>query len=292
MALSPEVRQRIIEAFPSYAWLMDIPEVGNLMGQAVEKGWGAGEFQSKLQTTKWWRTHSESQRQFDTALHLDKATVKGQITTKTDEIRALSRRIGAQLTQNEIRWLATWAIRDGADEAAITRRIITTNSGRGFQTGVIHATQGQLKTMAENYGVAVRAQTRQRWATEILTGSKTLEALEQHHREQALRRYQGHAGITSALNQGLTVRDYMQPIFALAEREMGVTNAGWSLTRGRGAVLTNWKDPETGAMGPASDQDVISWARRQPEWRSSINGSALATEVSTGIAEFMGGRAT
>ena len=60
------VSQQIIDAFPAFAAIAQIPEVADLLTKASQGGWSSAYFQEQLWNTQWWKTTPETARTWQT----------------------------------------------------------------------------------------------------------------------------------------------------------------------------------------------------------------------------------
>jgi hypothetical protein len=286
MALTALQRQEIRRKFPSFAYLLDEPELANLFAQAVEKGWGPGEFQSQLMATRWWKTHSETARNWDTVVATDPAEARRQIGARQIEIANEVRRLGMKLTTNQIGFLATVSLREGWDPTIITRRIIEVGREAGLApSGEIRANAQDLKALAKQYAVAVSQSTLNNWAMEMAQGRMTEEGIRAQFVDMAKRRIdpQGeNLTLQRALDSGFTVREVYQGVIETVARELEIDQSGIDLTSGHWGKLLDYEDPN-GKMRPMTVTEATKWARGQGSWQQTNT----AKEAYTGLADAM-----
>src|SRR5258708_1028556 len=94
---------------------LDDPEVGPLLQQAATEGWDASRLQGALYETNWWKTRSETARQWDALSSTDPATADLQRQQKMYEINQYALQSGARFSWDRMQEIAEHALREGWD---------------------------------------------------------------------------------------------------------------------------------------------------------------------------------
>lgn len=293
MAVSAELRRRISEDYPAFAWLLDIPEVGNLLGTAANEGWGLTKLQAKLYATSWWKRSSESSRQWNTLAATDPATANEQIGLTERAMRREADRLGVRLTGNEYRFLTIMSKLRGWNADDITANILKAGAGRDYKAGRVRVLAGELQALGKQYGVPVSAKWTFTQASKIAAGRQTLEGLANHFRERALWKAaaEGNEQIVRGLEKGMTLWEVMEPTIGRVAEELEVDIDTFDLTEGWGHQLLNYKDKDTGKIRMMNDSEAIQWARSQRQWRDTDRARSMTAELADGITRKMGARA-
>jgi len=88
------------------------PDIKKLFKSMVSQGWSKDMFQAKLRDSKWWKTHSDKERQYLTQMFTDPATAKQSLS-----------RLRSQRTS----WPRPWVSRVRASPRRRSRRLRTTS---------------------------------------------------------------------------------------------------------------------------------------------------------------------
>src|SRR6186997_1907550 len=178
MALSSALRKKIADQYPAFDYLLDIPEVANLLAKASQEGWDTTRLQSQLYATRWWKTHSETARNWDTVVATDPAEAKRQRSIRIDEVANEVRRLGIKMKQWDIIGIAEGSLRGGWDPTRITQRIIQIGRGHGLEaSGDVRATMQDLRALGKQYAVNLSNSTLQNWAYAMAMGKLTEDGI-------------------------------------------------------------------------------------------------------------------
>lgn len=105
---------RFIVDHPQFAWVVNTPELVNLLSQSVQQGvWTPDKWQAELQATNWWKSHSSAQRDWIELQGTDPGEAQKRIGDQTLAIRDSAARLGVGLDGNAQANLATEALMDG-----------------------------------------------------------------------------------------------------------------------------------------------------------------------------------
>lgn len=293
MAVSGELRKRIREELPAFAWLIDVPEVGDLLGRATTEGWDITRLQGQLYSTKWWKTQSESMRNWQTLRATDPASANQQHSSMVIQVRTEAGRIGASLSDAEQRLISEWAMQRGWGSAEISHAVmnVAQKNGRLGQFGAVEQGTQELRAWSGAMGLNLPGNTLKNYAIRIAKGDLTLDGVKAQFTASAKARYKNNSSIIRTLDAGGTVMDAMQPVFSRVaeELELGDTT-GFDLAKGWGKELLNYRDPATKEWRAMNEWEASEWARRQPRWLKTRNGRDSASEAAAAISTAMGRR--
>jgi antitoxin component of RelBE/YafQ-DinJ toxin-antitoxin module len=291
--VDPAIRDRIRREFPAFAYLMDQPEVGGKLAQAITEGWDEARLMSEIWATRWWKTTNETTRNWQTKAANDPAEANRLRGDMAAQVRDKAGELGISMSQQEVRFVAEQALSQGWDAAAIGRSISSwgARTGRLSRSGTIQATWNDLRAYANSMAMPTSPASLRSYALQIATGRATLEGVRAWITQTAKERYKNNSAVQTALANGLTVQDAMAPTIQRVADELEIPPERFSLLRGRGAQILNYRDPDTREVRAMTDYEAVEFARSQPEWRRTRNGRNEATEYATAITEYMGGRA-
>lgn len=284
-------RRKIETSYPAFAWLLDVPEVGDLLGRAAVEGWDITRLQAQLYATSWWKRTSQTQRNWSTLIATDPAEARRQRAQRQSEVDAEVARLGVRLTANEKRFLVEVSLGQGFDQAQITRNILKIGKTRlASSGGEVRRNLQQIDALAKNMAFPVSHTTAGRWAYDIAAGAQTLDGLQAHMTEWAKDKYAKNTQVVRGLERGLTMWDIVQPTLGRVAEELGMSIDAFDLTKGRGAKLINYQDPKTGELRLMNDTEATGFARSQREWRDTNNGKSLASQLVEGMTKKFGRR--
>lgn len=286
MAIDPAVRARIRKDYPAFAYLLDIPEVGNLLAKATTEGWDTTRLQSQLYATRWWKTHSQTARNWDTLVATDVAEAKRQRAIRISEVSNEVRRLGIKLKQWDIVGIAEGSLRGGWDPTRITQRIVEMGKGRPLEAaGDIRATMQSLRALGTQYAVSLSNPTLQNWAMAMAKGRLTEDGIRANIVNIAKDRLDPHRQndeLRQALDQGLTVRDTYAGVIEAVAGELEMDPSRVDLTNHFYGALLDFTD-EKGTQRPMTQSEAVRWARGQNAWQQT----GKAKESYAGLANAM-----
>lgn len=187
------------------------PEIKSLFKKLVSEGWTKEMFSAKLRNTKWWKTHTETERQYLTLRFTDPATAKQKFNQMKLRITQMASQMGMTLTHDAKKRIeqATYnAVAKGWDEGQLRYwlgQYVTfghTLKGEGGE-----AIEG-LREYAYNMGVSLSGQWYTARARNILRGIAT----EQDYKSEILNKAKASfPQWAKQLDAGQTVADIAQP---------------------------------------------------------------------------------
>lgn len=274
------VEERVAERYPDLLPLLRHPEVGRLLRQAVDpnKPLSQGSFMSKLRTTRWFRTQSESQRRWWVTSRMDPGEAAQQRALTQQNIAALARQMGIQPTRRELELIREGALARGvgADDFWVRNSLMQlTNKGGRTDVGAWTTIAREITELGngqylKNYPPHVL----KKWTQWIVTGQRTMEDFQAAAQKESVKRFPHMA---EQLNAGLTVRDVVQPWVDIYAQEMDTTAdvIFASMAKHAGTPsrqLLGIRDPKTGQTRMPTEQEAVKIARSQPTWWQTSGG--------------------
>lgn len=293
MAIDAALRQRIAEDFPAFRWLLDVPEVGDLLGKAATEGWDITKLQAQLYATRWWRTTTETQRQAQTLRATDPASYQEKLAQQRNLIYQEASRLGVRLHPNEVKWLQVLATDNAWSTAQITKAVaeIVSSKPQRLAGGELAASIKDVNALVKSYAYGVTEKTKRDWAVKIASGSMTIDGIRSMLADGAKRRYGDNAALVSAIDQGMTVDEYMAPTAALIAQELELNADAIDWLNPTYNKVLRFTDPSSGTMRTMTDGEAVQWARSQGRWRDTGGGKELASQLVDGLTRKMGARA-
>lgn len=290
MAIDQATRQRIQSDYPAFAALLDIPDVANILAQAATEGWDIGKLQANLYATSWWRSHTEAQRNAQILYRTDKASYERNANQIRANIQAEAGRLGARLTSAEILMLSRQAYNGGWSPEEITRNIVTTGRRRAWGAGQIKRDGDEIIALSKAYGIPVSRTWADTFASRIAWGEKTMETIQSDFAERTIAKYKSNSQIVKGIQGGMTLKEVIEPTLNLFAEELEMSNPQWDLNTGDAAKMINYKDVDTGELRVMTDAEAQQFARSDRRWRDTNRSKAMVTDVTNGIARFMGAK--
>jgi len=269
----------VMEQYPQLAFLINDPEIGPLLLQAVDPnaGFDANTFQSKLQATNWFRSRTQAARENEIQLNTDPATHWADLGAYADALdEQFKEMAGRALNVYERQWIAAVGTNAGvsADSPTMRNALRALVAPAAVSQGV--GTAGAAKNEIENL---VRGQ----WFAPLDTGwlaqagisvatqgGETLESINARLASQA---YNWYPHLRQQITEGQTMADIFNPYRQVIAEELELGDVeNVSMNNTEWSQLAQWRDPKSGEMRLPTMSEVRTLARSRPQWWQTSKG--------------------
>lgn len=282
---------KILQDYPSLAFLLNDPEIGPLLLEAVnpEGGLSPAAFQAKLAQTTWWKTSSASQRQYETLLNTDPAAAaqkKDEWKASVSQQAALA---GVKLEGVDLDWWADYFMPRGLmpGDPRLQTQIAQVYATRPDlrMAGNIAATGAQLKQIAAKYFFPLAESDLTHWETQIAAGRSSVQAFEQEMQRQAAERF-------PTLSQQILAGSTPDQLFTVQRNaianELEIDPSSMDLMSDpRWSKILGVTD-EKGGTRPMTYNESIQYARSQDEWKRTANGQKAGADLTMTLLKELG----
>lgn len=284
--LSGDLAGFIKSQAPALERAINDPTVNSLLTQ-----WGNGslsdqEFQAQLEDTKWFKSTSNTQRQFLVSQATDPGTAAQTLTQKQADIQNLAQSQGIALDPKTLQSLATQALSLGWDSTQISNQVAQQYkyNPNATQTGQAAISIDQMKQDYKNYALPVSQTTIGSWAQKMLAGTETDASFKAYLSQQAQELYKNNPNIVSALQSGKDVSTAMQPYADLISQETDVpsTQVNWLDPRYNQFIQGTY-DPQSGKPVVPTLGSVARTLRTDPQY-GWTNSQGAIQAISSGIS--------
>lgn len=192
------------------AFLNQSPELKQLFSSAIAGQWTAAKFQAALFNTNWYRTQSETQRQWSELQGRDPATAAQRVSNQVSKIKAVANKQGISISPARLQQIAADSLRLGYPDERLTELIGAEwhYSAGGGTSGGAATMEDTLRKLGADYGVSLTDSQVGAWIGGALQGKYTEDHFHDFVRDMARSRY---PGLTQYLDQGMTVRQIAAP---------------------------------------------------------------------------------
>lgn len=289
------VLEDVREQYPTLAFLLNDPEVGPLLRKAVDPNstYSPGRFQAELMQTSWWRTRSQTAREYDILASTDKGTFKQNIQTYKTGILHRAQQLGVALSPSELSWLANSMYRNGQSmdgpelNAALVK--IRKSSPSRQRAGAIRTYARAARGRASGaYYLQMTSGSAERWGNWIATGQKTEEDLETYLREKAASKY---PWLAKSLNAGQTMSDMFSDHIATIAETLELDPNAVNLTDKRWNKVLNYRDPRDGTRRSMTTSEAQYLARQDHRYWRTAGGREADAQGANMILQMFGKRA-
>lgn len=295
--MATSVAQRVREQYPSLSFLLNDPELGKLLTQAVDpnKGFSPQTFQAKLYQTSWWKRRSKTHREWAITRHTDPGEASQKRTLMQEGIAARARALGIRPARAELESIREMALRMGLapDDFHITNALVKLwrkggrvgpARGGAFQSNMVAIQQ----TANQEFLTGVTKKSAAQWSEWITTGQKTLEDFAATQQARAIKRF---PHLAEALKAGQTLGDVVAPYQEIVAEELELGNpARVDVKSGPWRALLGIRDPKTRKMRMPTESDVIRMARSRPEYWKTSGGRQADAGMASALLQMFGKR--
>jgi hypothetical protein len=292
--MAESVAQRVMQQYPTLAFLLNDPEVGKLLTQAVDPnaGFDPATFQAKLYQTRWWRTRSQAQRQWEITRHTDVGEATQQRKAYRAELAALGSSLGISFSSDQLKLFSESGLGLGiqANSQQMLNHLMKLRKGpQNTRPGTIDNLRHQIRGMANStFMVPMSTTTADRLAEAVASGNRTMEGIEASLRIQAARMY---PHLKTHIDRGETMADITDSYKELIAQELEVdanrvdlfSNPYWN-------KVVNHKPDPNGETRMMTMQEALSHARSRPEYWKTQGGKALSAQFSSSLLDVFGKR--
>ena len=279
MAMSPETKAKIEERWPSYAWLLNIEEVANLLSQAVEQEWAPDLFGSKLKATNWWRSRTETARKFADVEATDVATSHQMVNAMKVKIKEWGASIGVTIDDATAGSMAWDTQRQGMSDGEVRQFIASKFKPAG-------APAINVRTMANKWMVSLSDTQVDDLTRRMFTGELDQAGLTAFMQTQATSQFP-HLG--DMIAKGITLGDFFDPYKQMIADMTDATPDSIDLkTDPVWSRVISTPDEKTGQIRPMSLNEAQKYIRGTDQFGNSRRGQAEAASFVTDFAQQLG----
>lgn len=200
------------EAYPAYyAIVKNIPEIAQLLQDAINKGYTDAQFQAELEQTNWWKQTTASAREWDINGERDPATQQTQIDNRTAFIQQTSLdTFGVRISAETASELALDSLRQGWGQQFLLNSIgdVATQSTAGISQLRAGFIGQDIRQTAYDYGIAISENTFNKFVNEIAVGKETKDTFQQYALTQAKNLF---PSVAERLDAGETFQQIVDP---------------------------------------------------------------------------------
>lgn len=256
------------------------PELKKLFNKAVDKGYSSSKFQAELRDTKWWKTHTQQQRDFLTLKYGDPATANQKLKDAEIKVRQLAESMGLRAGPGIEKKINGWALHmamDGWDESRLRWDI---GKSVSFRDDVRQGEGGEaidkLHDVAYNMGITMSAGWYADSARAIIRGTGTQQDYEDQLRKQAKVLFPGWS---KQIDAGQTVADLANPYLSSMSQILELPPGSVNLFDPTIKKALTYKDPKTGASAPKAIWQFENDLRADNRWKSTQNAQNSMMQV-------------
>lgn len=290
--MAASVEQQIREQYPSMAWLLNDPEIGQLLRDAVDpsKGFSPQSFEAKVKGTNWYKKRTQSQRDWETLWHTDNATARQRLTQYTNAVQRQAQRMGVNITASQLRWIAASGIQQGWDPSGpeILSGLGKLYSKQPSSGAITTAAQRATAIASGQYMVPISAKSAQVWGNWIAQGLKTEEDFAANMRNAAISKF---PHLKAQIEAGETPEQIFSPHRQAIASTLELSPGEVNLLDGKWSKILNTYDKNLKRNRPMTIYETEVLARQDERYWRTKNGQDAQAETANKLLELFGKRA-
>jgi len=288
------VLENIREKYPTLAFLVNDPEIGPLLRDAVDpnKGFSPQTFQAKLYQTGWWKNQSNAQREWLIKTKTDPRTAINERSQYNAALMQAASQYGVQLNGAQLKWLTEKGLSQGyaPDSPLMLREFSSLVASGGAKAGPGARSTGAqaVRQMARgDYFYHMSSKNAQIWGDRIAQGKATMDDV---RAEVASRAQHMYPQFATGLAQGHTMAEMTDGHKQIIADELEIDPDRIDLSQGRWSAVLSRRD-KNGKIRPMTAFETLQLARQDPRFWRTANGKQTDASMAKAVLGMFGKRA-
>lgn len=286
-----EIKAWVQENSPEFAYLLNNPEIMEVVVGWVRDDAPIGDLQARIRRTDYWQTHGPASRAFDKTLAEDPEAARRLIETTKIKIDLAARRQGLNYDDGFLGNFAKMYIRGGWNDQDLQGWLADELAKQqGLPAGEASYNADTVLAWARDLGLPLARKDAAAWALELLEGKQTEESIKSRLTNLAKGRWQNDPDIVRGLESGLTVSDLFSSHKAMIADLYGLDPDSVDvLNDPKWAEVTQFYDGEkkrSMTLGELGD-----WLRKRPEYEQSQEFEDIAVSIAAALPRAFGRKA-
>ena len=255
--------------------LSSVPELKDLLNQAISGGWSVTKFQQAVEGTNWYRTHNAAARELISLQASDPAEYASRINNAKNTVQNLARQMGVNLSGAQVGNLANMFLIQGWDQAELAHQLGSqwnVHSNAASLQGQAAQYYQQVQQTFADYGVPMTDLSVRRAVQQLIAGNTTLDT----YKQAAISAAKGlYPSLAAQLDGGQTVRDIASPFIQTMANVLEIDPNNINLSDPmikralQGSVTTDASGKQTATT--TTLYDFEKQLRADPRWGQTQN---------------------
>ncbi|HEY6019384.1 MAG TPA: hypothetical protein VIY48_05595 [Candidatus Paceibacterota bacterium] len=262
------------------SFLNSNPELKTKFQQMVEEGWSQQMFNARVRETKWWKTHSDKERQYLTQMFTDPATAKQSLSQAQITVRQIANQLGikeTKLTKGKMSEVAYNMVAKGWNEGQLRYYLGQyVYFDGGDMEGQGADVQSELRGYAYSMGVKMSDSWYASQTRTVLRGLATTSDLKNVMLRQAKAMFPQYS---KQLDGGQTVADIAQPYLQSMSQILELPQGSINLYDNTIKKALQYKNPTTLQTQAKPLWQFENDLRGDPRWKKTKNAQDSLMQV-------------
>lgn len=277
--IDPELRAKIVERFPAYAWIADVPEIASLLQEAIDKDLTPDTLAARIRGTEWWRGRTEAARKWADIEATDPSSATQQVNDAKAIVKNLAAQLGTTIDDETAGGLAWRWKREGWNERQVRESIAATVKPKGVPAM-------SVRDMAGKYMLNLTPQQIDDYTRRVFSGELDENALKGIFSQQSAAQYPHLADV---IGKGFTPQDYFSPYISMIAQMTDRSPADIDL-----ANDPKWMNvlsyADKGALRPMTLAEAQRYVRGTSDFANSRMGKQQAAQFTMQFEQALGAR--
>jgi hypothetical protein len=268
------------------------PELAAKFKVAVAQGWTTDRFIAEIRGTNWFKTKSDTTREWAILQGADPATATQRLLARQATLRAEETQLGVHLSAAQLNTLANNSIMFGWTDQELRQTMgqafhYSSTIGGTPTQGLAATSIDKMRTTASDYAIPVSDATLQSWTQRVIEGLATPDDFTEYAKQQAKSLY---PPLSDAIDKGVTVAQYADPYKQMAQQTLGINPADINFSDPKWNAALNQVDPTTKQRAPMSLADWGTKIRTDSQYGYDQTATARDTgaQVVAALGQKMG----
>lgn len=278
---APMSRGETAESYGYVQSMFDaIPELKKKFDQAVKEGWSTEKFQAAIRDTKWWKTHSQQERDYLTSTYGDPATAKQKYSAAYLHVQQMAAQLGIQGNDSSKKFINAMAYNVAArgwndDQLRMEMgKHVYFDGDHWFGQG--GEEQAKLHDYAYAMGVTMSSSWYDMASRAVIRGTGTDQQFQSEIRKQAKASFPQWS---KQIDAGQTVSDLANPYLTTMSQILELPGGSINLFDPTIKKALNYKDPTTGEGQAKPLWQFENELRSDPRWKKTQNAQDSMMQI-------------
>jgi hypothetical protein len=277
----PMSRGETAESYGFNQALLDAnPELKKIFNNAVKGQWSSEKFQASIRDTKWWKGHSQQERDYLVKQYGDPATAKQEFSTAYTHIQQMAGQLGIQPSNQTKAFLNAMAYNVAAKGWSDDQLRMEMGKHIYFQGDNRYGQAGdevdKLQSYAYSMGVTMAGTWYANSSRAIVQGKGTEQDFQSQIRKQAKAMFPNWG---KQIDAGQSVVDLANPYLTSMGQILELPGGSINLFDPTIKKALQYKDPATGTTAVKPLWQFENELRSDPRWRKTKNAQDSLMQV-------------
>lgn len=212
------VRAYVRRHYSQYAWMLDVPDIANVMREAAEKGWASDEVWGAFIASPWYKKTEPDVRTWTEKKSIDPAGAKEAVGKQKTVLRNQALGLGINIPAADLDALAEDSLKFNWDDNELRAAL-----GRYYEydpknlLGAAQATSNHLRQQAREWLVPIDDATLGKWTEQVIRGEATTDYFDTYLAQQARSLF---PQLEEPISRGVAPSQWMAPYVSIAAQTL------------------------------------------------------------------------